>query len=103
MVKVNDIRWKLANQYEYNNFVTDKTGTKTIEIVNATFIANEDYIFRSPNQDYIKREIEWYKSQSLEFTLSFPPNSLILKIVSGIPYVEIRALNPGIVPLDLSK
>ena len=65
MVKVNDIRWKLANEYEYNNFVTDKTSAKTIEIVNASFIADEDYIFRSPNQDYIKRELEWYESKSL--------------------------------------
>ena len=65
MVKVNDIRWKLANQYEYNNFVIDKTSAKTIEIVNASFIADEDYIFRSPNQDYIKRELEWYESKSL--------------------------------------
>ena len=42
-------------------------------------------------------------SQSFTFILSFPPYSLILNIVSGIPYDVINALNPGIVPFELSK
>ena len=46
-------------------FVVDKTGVKTVEIINAAFVADEDYILRPPNQEYIKREIEWYESQSL--------------------------------------
>ena len=33
----------------------------------------------------------------------FPPNSFILKIVSGIPYEVINALIPAIVPFVLSK
>lgn len=46
-------------------YVKDKTGVKTIEIINASFIADDDVIFGSVNQDYVKRELEWYKSQSL--------------------------------------
>ena len=65
MVKVNDIRWQIATKHEYNNHVTDKSGCKMLEIINAAFTADEDYIFRKPNEDYIKRELEWYKSQSL--------------------------------------
>jgi len=36
-------------------------------------------------------------------SLSLPPNSLILKIVSGTPKQFINARKPGIVPLVLSK
>tara|TARA_Y100000004_G_scaffold55314_1_gene61599 strand:- start:3783 stop:4502 length:720 start_codon:yes stop_codon:yes gene_type:complete len=65
LVKVNDIRWQLATKHEYCNHVTDKSGCKMLEVINAAFIADEDYIFREPNQDYIERELEWYKSMSL--------------------------------------
>jgi len=37
----------------------------TYEIQAASFIANEDYIFGTPNQAYIDAELEWYKSMSL--------------------------------------
>ena len=53
-------------KYLKNKFVTDKSGVKTIEIINAVFEADEDYILRPPNKEYIKREIEWYESQSLD-------------------------------------
>ena len=52
---------KLLNEV----FVIDKSGVKTIEILNAAFEADEDHIVRPPNTEYIKREIEWYESQSL--------------------------------------
>ena len=50
---------------KFKDFVTDKTGVKTIEMINACFEADKPYIVREPNKDYIKREIEWYESQSL--------------------------------------
>jgi thymidylate synthase len=37
----------------------------TIEIVGATFVADNQTIFGEPNQDYIDRELEWYLSESL--------------------------------------
>lgn len=43
----------------------NKTGSKTIELVNATFIADEPAIFGTPNQDWIERESQWYHSLSL--------------------------------------
>ena len=46
-------------------YVTDKTGVKTIEIVNANFIADEPTVFGKLNHHYIKRELDWYISQSL--------------------------------------
>lgn len=48
-----------------NDFVIDKSGCKMIEVVGASFIADEPAIFGTINQDYINREIEWYESQSL--------------------------------------
>lgn len=45
--------------------MTALTGSTTIEIVGATFIADEDAIFGTVNWDYVKREEEWYNSQSL--------------------------------------
>ena len=44
---------KLLNEV----FVIDKSGVKTIEILNAAFEADEDHIVRPPNTEYIKREI----------------------------------------------
>jgi thymidylate synthase len=39
--------------------------TKMIELIGATFEADAPIIFGNVNHDYIDREIEWYKSQSL--------------------------------------
>lgn len=63
--RVSDVRsWfqYLKNREEY---VIDKTGCKMLEVVGATFIADEPAIFGTVNQDYVAREIEWYKSRSL--------------------------------------
>lgn len=37
----------------------------TIELVGATFIADEPTIFGKVNDDYVQRELAWYKSESL--------------------------------------
>jgi thymidylate synthase len=65
MQKVADIRAKLIQKYRDQEFVTDKTGVKTIELIGESFIADEDWIVCKPNLGYIERELEWYKSQSL--------------------------------------
>jgi thymidylate synthase len=66
MQKVSDIRAKLIQKYKDQDFVTDKSGVKTIEVIGESFIADEDWIIRKPNYEYIERELEWYKSQSLK-------------------------------------
>ena len=65
MQRVADIRAKLIQKYKDQDFVVDKTGVKTIEVIGESFIADEDWIIRKPNYEYIERELEWYKSQSL--------------------------------------
>lgn len=62
---VKDIRKTFQKLYLNNNFVIDKSGVKTLEIIGASFIANEPLIFGKENKDYIDRELKWYLSQSL--------------------------------------
>lgn len=45
--------------------MTGLTGNTTIEIVGASFIADEDAIFGEVNWDYVQREEGWYNSMSL--------------------------------------
>jgi len=65
MLKVEDIRDHFIGELMDSNFVIDKTGVKTIEMIGATFEADEPSIFGDVNDDYIQRELEWYKSESL--------------------------------------
>lgn len=65
MNRVSDIRAKLIQKYKNQEFVIDKTGVKTIELIGESFIVDEDWIIRPPNYEYIERELAWYKSQSL--------------------------------------
>ena len=65
MLKVQNIRDHFIDELMDSNFVTDKTGVKTIEMIGATFEADEPTIFGDVNDDYIQRELEWYESMSL--------------------------------------
>lgn len=58
-MKVNDIRQQFLKLAE-----TAKPD-EMIEIINANFIADEDTIFGEVNADYVRREIAWYESMSL--------------------------------------
>lgn len=62
---VRNIQDAFVNLYKSKQFVTDKTGVKTIELVGASFVCDKPAIFGEPNWDYIKRELEWYESESL--------------------------------------
>lgn len=65
MLKVEHIRDHFIEELKYGRFVTDKTGVKTIEMIGATFEANHPTIFGEVNDEYVERELEWYKSMSL--------------------------------------
>lgn len=67
MLKVNnvsDIREEFKTRLTAGFYVKDKTGCNMLEIRSASFVADEPAIFGTPNEDYIKREIEWYMSCS---------------------------------------
>jgi thymidylate synthase len=65
MLKVEHIREHFIEELKYGRFVTDKTGVKTIEMLGACFEANHPSIFGDINEEYVQRELEWYKSMSL--------------------------------------
>ena len=64
--RVRDVRdyFVGAKGHDYAT-TTDKTGVKCIELIGASFEADEAAIFGSPNIEYIQKEISWYHSQSL--------------------------------------
>jgi thymidylate synthase len=66
MHNVSDIRNEFIKLYNNKEFVIDKSGVKTLEYIGSSFNADESAIFGKPNKDYIKREIDWYTSQSLD-------------------------------------
>ena len=59
-----DIKNELVRKYKAGE-IREIAGSKCVEIQNANFIADKDWIIREPNYDYANREIEWYESQSL--------------------------------------
>lgn len=58
------IRSALGEKLLNREFVTDKSGVKCIEIINASFIADEPTIF-GVLTEYADRELQWYQSCSL--------------------------------------
>ena len=62
---VDYIRQQFVRKLQTGEFVIDKTGCKMIEIIGASFIADEPAIFGTVNEDYVRRELNWYESQSL--------------------------------------
>jgi thymidylate synthase len=61
---VSDIRKYFIDELKAERFTTDKTGQNTIEMLGASFIADEPSIFGKPSQEYIDAELAWYESQS---------------------------------------
>lgn len=65
MMSIGIIREAFKTRLAIKKFVKDKSGVNMIEIIGASFLANEPSIFGDPNQEYIQRELDWYKSMSL--------------------------------------
>lgn len=62
------IRNKFISLYKDNVFrdIGNKVQqSRTLEIQNAHFLADNDFIIRKPNYDYANKEIEWFNSESL--------------------------------------
>jgi len=63
--RVKDIRQHFIDELVAGRFVSDKTGVKTIELIGANFIADEEAIFGKVTE-YVERELQWYDSLSLK-------------------------------------
>ena len=61
---VKDIREYFIKELKAERFTADKTGAKTIEMLGASFIADEPAIFGTPVKSYIDAELAWYESGS---------------------------------------
>ena len=64
MLTVNDIRADFIDKLNAEEFTVDKTGSETIEMIGASFHADEPAIFGEVNQKYVDAEIDWYLSGS---------------------------------------
>ena len=64
-MKVSDIRLEFAKKYTASDITVDAKGNKTYEILGASFIADEPFIFGEVNHEYVNAEIKWYESESL--------------------------------------
>jgi thymidylate synthase len=64
MTTINDIRQHFIAELASKNFTEDRSGGKTIELLGASFLADESAIFGKPNKEYIDAEIAWYELQS---------------------------------------
>ena len=62
-MNITSIRDTLASLYKNKEFIKVNESI-TVEIIGASFIANKDSIFGMANEDYIDRELEWYRSES---------------------------------------
>ena len=60
MLTVDDIRQYFIQELRDENFTVDRTNSKTIELIGASFIADEKAIFGEPNDAYIYAELDWY-------------------------------------------
>lgn len=63
-LEIDQIRTYFKSELRNENFTIDRNGSKTIEMIGASFYADEPAIFGKPNQEYIDSEIEWYLSES---------------------------------------
>lgn len=81
-LSIRDMRCKFIDLLRNEDYVIDKTGSKTIEIIGAQFIADEPSIFGTVNEEWNKRELDWYKSQSLNVYDIEEPVPAVWKSVS---------------------
>lgn len=75
MRRVADIRQEFRDRKKLGCVTHGEHGESgdTIEILNAQFVADEPTIFGLVNADYVRRELAWYLSQSLNVNDFEPP------------------------------
>lgn len=72
--KMQQIRDEFTRLFKNKEFITDKTGVLTVELAGVSFIADEETLFGELNKQYAEKELDWYKSQSLNvYDMPNPP------------------------------
>lgn len=80
---VKDIRWKFIQELRKKNFVTDKTGVKTIELIGESFIADEESIFGTKDDMFATRELNWYMTKEQNINWMEKPIPTLWKAVAS--------------------
>ena len=68
MINTDNIKQEFIQKYAQHEFriIGNKVQqAKTIELQNVQFEVDKPWIIREPNYEYFNKELEWYKSQSL--------------------------------------
>ena len=63
-MNVASIRQHFIDELAAGNFTVARDGSKTIELIGASFVADEEAIFGEPCHSYIEAELAWYNKQS---------------------------------------
>lgn len=92
--KVSDIRSHFISELKQEKFTKDRSGSKTIELIGASFIADEPAIFGTPNQEYIDYEIEWYDSMSTSIYDIYGPEGKNKDMVNAPPAAWLMSADP---------
>lgn len=82
MMRVSDVRTVLAQKLAFREFVTDKSGVRTIELTGQSFLADEPVIFGKASDEWHEREFRWYQSMSRNVNDIEPPVPEIWKRVA---------------------
>lgn len=61
---VKNIRNEFTKKLLNSEFVIDKSGVKTLELIGASFLCDEEKIFGEPSESYISKEKDWYNSEN---------------------------------------
>ena len=64
-MNVQDLRGRFADLWHRHENGEDVEVSGTLEIIGASFTANQPTIFGALDEDYIQRELDWYLSRSL--------------------------------------
>jgi len=87
MLITQDIRNHFIAELAAEHFTIDRNGSKTIEMIGASFLADANCIFGFPNVDYIKAEIEWY-------TRAIPNVNIFKELYEIVPKAWISTGDP---------
>lgn len=88
-MQVANIRQQLADKWLAKDIVSGRGGD-TIEIIGASFLADEESIFGKLNKEYVARELAWYKSQSRNIN-TFPGGTPEIWKLCATPYGSINS------------
>ena len=73
-MNVASIRQHFLDELAAENFIVARDGSKTIEMIGASFIADKPAIFGTPNEEYIDAELYWYAKQSRNINDIYGPS-----------------------------